>query len=237
MGRHTAADDNARDAGNDEGVHAPWPYIWIGTTMRSLRTVRLVAVVVAALMIGALPLGISRAGTVSTGVVTSYPKANDIVDGSMVQIALGFEVPVDHERSTLTLRSGQGDRQLRPRLESAPNYLFSIVAGLAPGAYELVWEARLAGGQIRTGTIPFTVNSSQASASGEHVSRVERERHQAPGSSRPAAAPVKGPEVGQIARHSIGRMPASLRVNGEVPRMAAQPQPTLMPASPIVFRR
>lgn len=119
-------------------------------------------------MIGAVLLGISYAETVSTSVVTSYPKANVVVDGSMVQIALGFEVPVDHQRSTLTLRSREGDRHLRPRLESAPKYLFSIVAGLAPGAYELVWEARLSGGQIRSGTIPFTVNSSQAGVSGEH---------------------------------------------------------------------
>jgi methionine-rich copper-binding protein CopC len=142
--------------------------------MRSLRTVRLIASIVAALIIGALSLESSRAETVSTGVVTSYPKADDVLDGSMVDIVLGFEVPVDHERSTLTLRSGQGERQLRPRLESAPNYLFSTVGGLAPGAYELDWEARLSGGQIRSGTIPFTVNSSPARVSGEHVSRMER---------------------------------------------------------------
>jgi methionine-rich copper-binding protein CopC len=214
MGRHTAADDNARDAGNDGGVHAPWPYIWIGITMRSLRTVRLVAVIVAALMIGALPLGISRAAPVWTGVVTAYPTANDVVDGSMVQINLGFEVPVNHERSTLTLRSGQGDRQLRPRLESAPNHLFSIVGGLAPGAYELVWEARLANGQIRSGTIPFTINPNQASVSIEHVSRVESERHHESESSRPAAPPVKAPETGRAAEQPIGRMPVSLRGDG-----------------------
>lgn len=102
-------------------------------------------------------------------------KANDAVNGLKVQISLDFGMPVDHQRSTLTLRSIQGDRQLRPRLEASPNYLFSIVGRLPPGDDELVWEARLSGGQIRSGTIPFTVNSSQAGVSGEHVSRVESE--------------------------------------------------------------
>lgn len=129
--------------------------------MHSLQKVRLVTVIVAALMIGVLPLGIMRAATASTSVVTSYPKANDAVDGSMVPISLGFEVPVDHQRSTLTLRSIQGDRQLRPRLEAPPNYLFSIVGRLPPGHYELVWEARLSAGQHCSGTISFTVKPRQ----------------------------------------------------------------------------
>jgi uncharacterized membrane protein YkgB/methionine-rich copper-binding protein CopC len=135
--------------------------------IRSSRTIRRVGVMVAALMIGALPLGISRARTGSMDVVASYPKPNDVVDGSMFQISLRFDLPVDHKRSTLTLRSREGVLQLRPRLESAPNYLFSIAGPLAPGAYELVWEARLSGGQTRRGTIPFTVKSSQPSASDE----------------------------------------------------------------------
>jgi methionine-rich copper-binding protein CopC len=73
--------------------------------MHTLRKIRLVTVIVAAFMIGGLPSGITRAATASTSVVTTYPKANDAVDGSMVQISLGFKVPVDHQRSVLTLRS------------------------------------------------------------------------------------------------------------------------------------
>jgi methionine-rich copper-binding protein CopC len=82
----------------------------------------------------------------------------------MVQISLGFGVPVDHQRSTLTLRSIQGDRHLSPRLEASPNYLFSIVGRLPPGDYELVWEARLSGGQRCSGTISFTVKPKQDAA-------------------------------------------------------------------------
>ena len=180
--------------------------------MQRLRTIRLVAATITAVTIGALPFGSSGATPVSTGVVTSYPKVNDVVDGPMVQIALGFEVPVDHERSTLTLRSGQGDRQLRPRLESAPNHLFSIVGGLAPGAYELVWEARLANGQIRSGTIPFTINPNQASVSIEQVSRVESDRHHE--SAGPAAPPVNVPGAGRAAEQSNRRLAVTGRGDG-----------------------
>jgi methionine-rich copper-binding protein CopC len=128
--------------------------------MRNSRTIRRVVAIVATVLIGALSPEIPRAETESTDVVASYPSANVVVDGSMVQISLRFEEPVDHRRSTLTLKSGQGNRQLRPRLNSAPNYLFGEAGGLAPGAYELEWTARLADGRSASGTIPFTVKPS-----------------------------------------------------------------------------
>jgi methionine-rich copper-binding protein CopC len=129
--------------------------------MRGIWTVRVVATTVAVLMIGPLLFASARAERMSTRMVRSYPQANDVLDGSMVDIVLGFEVPVDHERSTLTLRSERGDRELRPRLESAPNYLFGTAGRLVPGAYELDWSAWLADGQVRSGKIPFTVDSSR----------------------------------------------------------------------------
>jgi methionine-rich copper-binding protein CopC len=148
-------------------------YIWIRNVMRSSRTIWRVSVIATALIIGGLPLGTSRADTGSMDLVRSYPKPNDVVDGSMVQVHLCFEAPVDHERSTLTLRSRGPIRQLRPRLEAATDCLFSIPGRLAPGDYDLVWEAWLSGGQTDSGTIPFTVRSSQASSSDERVSRIE----------------------------------------------------------------
>ena len=151
-------------------------------TMRSFRIARRAIVTVAALMIGIIPLGVDRAATVSTVIVTPNLGSNDVVDRSTVQIFLGFDVPVDHQKSTLTLKSPQGDRQLKPRLESAPNYLFSIAGNLAPGAYELAWQARLPGGQTQSGIIPFMIASRRASVSDKHASRTESERQQAPDS-------------------------------------------------------
>jgi methionine-rich copper-binding protein CopC len=148
-------------------------YIWIRNVMRSSRTIWRVGVTIAALIVGGLPLGTLHAETGSMDLVRSYPKPNDVVDGSMVSVHLCFEAPVDHERSTLTLRSREAVRPLRPRLEAATDCLFSIVGRLAPDEYDLGWEARLSGGQTDSGTIPFTVRSSQAKASDERVSRVE----------------------------------------------------------------
>jgi methionine-rich copper-binding protein CopC len=153
-------------------------YIWIRNVMRSSRTSRRVGVTIAALIIGGLPLGTLHAETRSMDVVRSSPKPNDVVDGSMVSVHLCFEAPVDHERSTLTLRSRDAVRQLRPRLEAATDCLFSIVGRLAPGDYDLVWEARLSDGQTDSGTIPFSVMSSQARSSDKRVSRIESDGYQ-----------------------------------------------------------
>jgi hypothetical protein len=56
--------------------------------------------------------------------------------------------------------------------------LFGLM--FTPTFYTLVrrWEARLSDGQTDSGTIPFTVKSSQAMVSDEHVSRVESDWHQ-----------------------------------------------------------
>ena len=129
--------------------------------MRSLRRGQLATVTVAALIIGALPFGITRAEMVSKSVTPTYSKSNDVEYGSLVRISLGFEAPVDHQKSMLTLKSARGDRQLRPRLESAPNYLFVSVGHLPPGDYELVWQALLSDGQHSRGAISFTVKSRQ----------------------------------------------------------------------------
>jgi methionine-rich copper-binding protein CopC len=158
----------AHQAGNDRPGVGAMPQI--GTkTMRSIGIIRLAAAMIAVLMSPALPLKAPSAEAASTGIVSTYPKANDVVYGSTVQISLGFEVPVDHERSTLLLKSDLGDRQLCPRLESAPNYLSGIAGHLAPGAYELIWVARLSDGRTSTGTLPFTLKSTPATAEGSNM--------------------------------------------------------------------
>jgi methionine-rich copper-binding protein CopC len=121
------------------------------------QTTRRSGVVVTALMIGALLLGTMRAESETMGIIASSPKAHDVVDGSMVSVSLRLDAPVDHERSRLLLKSDQGVRELKPRLGSAPNYLFSIAGHLTPGAYELVWKAQLSDGRTTSGTIPFNV--------------------------------------------------------------------------------
>jgi hypothetical protein len=134
------------------------------SAVRGSGTIRRMELLVAASVVGVLWFGTLEAGSGSTGVIRSYPEPHDIVDGSMVQVHLCFEAPVDHERSTLPLGSSEAIRQLRPRLEEATDCLFTIVGRLAPGDYELVWGARLLGGRVDNGTLPITVVSSQERA-------------------------------------------------------------------------
>ena len=70
-------------------------------------TIRPLRVVVVALMIGALPLGNVRAESGSMGVITSSPKADDVVDGSKVPIILRFDAPA----ATMSLSAGHVARR------------------------------------------------------------------------------------------------------------------------------
>ena len=117
---------------------------------------RIVAAI-AALIMGSPLLATAQAGSEPNNIVTSFPRAHEVVDGSMVLVSLRFDVPVDHQSARFLLKSNEGVRELRARLRSAPKDLFSIVGHLMPGAYELLWEARLADGRSAKGTIPFTV--------------------------------------------------------------------------------
>jgi methionine-rich copper-binding protein CopC len=132
-----------------------WP------TNRNAATIRLAIAATVALLIGAPLTERSVAQTVPIGVVATHPNANDIIDGSMVVVYLSFEMPVDHERSTLTLKTVDGGRQLKPRLDSAPNYLVGTAGRLMPGTYELEWVAQLSDGRSANGTIPFTVKPTR----------------------------------------------------------------------------
>jgi len=123
---------------------------------RKSRVIRRIVVITALAIVTPL-LVTAQAGSQSIDIVTSSPRAHDVVDGSMVVVALQFDAPVDHQRSQFLLKGSRGVRKLRPRLRSAPKYLFSIVGHLMPGAYELEWDARLSDGRNIKGTIPFTV--------------------------------------------------------------------------------
>lgn len=130
---------------------------WMAKTMHRLQAARRAGVLVAALMTGGLMPGAVQTQAESARLIESTPEQDEIVDGTNVLISLLFSVPVDHESSRLTLKSRKSVRHLQPSLEAGAKYLVGNAGRLAPGAYELVWTARLANGQTRSGTIPFTV--------------------------------------------------------------------------------
>ena len=126
-----------------------------GKVARRPRIAWRIGLMIAALTIGLLTLRIVQPG--ATGLIESSPKQGEAVKGEAVMVSLRFDEPVDHEDSKLTLKSSKGDRDLKPSLAAGAKYLVGTAGRLEPGEYELVWEAHLANGVTRTGTISFTV--------------------------------------------------------------------------------
>ena len=91
-------------------------------------------------------------------VIESFPMVDQVMDGKATSFSIRFDGPIDHAASRLTLTTPNGVRALRPRLDSEPNTLFTWVGALAPGSYELRWEARAMDGEVSKGTIPFKVS-------------------------------------------------------------------------------
>jgi methionine-rich copper-binding protein CopC len=116
-----------------------------------------ILLIITALIMGSSLLVTVQAGSEPAEIVTSFPKAHDVVDGTMVVVSLRFNARVDHQSARFLLKGDEGVRELRARLRSAPNALFAIVGHLTPGPYELTWEARLADGRTVKDWIPFTV--------------------------------------------------------------------------------
>jgi methionine-rich copper-binding protein CopC len=89
------------------------------------------------------------------------PSAIDVTEGQSNHFAVRFDRPVDHAHSTLTIvRDGRVVEALEPRLESAPNVLFSRVPALATGEYVLHWSVRTSASDgLVQGDIPFSVNN------------------------------------------------------------------------------
>jgi methionine-rich copper-binding protein CopC len=79
----------------------------------------------------------------------SYPKASAVMDGRETQFFIRFDRPVDHRNAQLT-----------PRLDSAPNTIYSGARRLAPGNYELRWNVRsITDREVSNGVIHFTVRT------------------------------------------------------------------------------
>jgi methionine-rich copper-binding protein CopC len=113
---------------------------------------------VAALAVAAVGLWASECGARAMSVMDSFPMVNQIMDGSATSFAIRFDGPINHSASRLTLVTPRGTQQLRARLDSEPNTLYSSVGTLPAGDYQLRWEARSMDGEVSRGAIPFKVS-------------------------------------------------------------------------------
>jgi methionine-rich copper-binding protein CopC len=90
--------------------------------------------------------------------VQSSPLANAIVQGPDVPITMKFNSRVDGSRSTLRLKTPDGQsRPLTIDKQSAPETLTAQATGLVPGKYAIQWQVLATDGHITRGEVPFTV--------------------------------------------------------------------------------
>lgn len=92
-------------------------------------------------------------------VVETGPANGATIDVQSEGFYVRFDRPVDHVRSTLTLRRGAEIVQtLHPRLKAAPDVLFARAPALEPGDYTLSWTVNaLDGKEVVQGQIAFSV--------------------------------------------------------------------------------
>ena len=91
--------------------------------------------------------------------LTSTPKANEIVTGPKVVLSLTFNSRVDQGRSTLILEKSDHSSFAVPVTvdKSSPEKLTGMALSLAPGAYQLRWQVLAVDGHITRGELPFQV--------------------------------------------------------------------------------
>jgi methionine-rich copper-binding protein CopC len=91
--------------------------------------------------------------------VTSTPKAKEIVTGPKVVLSLTFNSRLDQGRSSLVLEKSDHSSSKVPVTvdSSSPEKLTSMPSSLAPGAYKLHWQVLAVDGHVTRGELSFQV--------------------------------------------------------------------------------
>ncbi len=99
-----------------------------------------------------------RAALAHAVLVASHPRANSVIYGSSLHVALRFNSRVDGPRCVLSLVAVDGQsRSLQLAPQAAPDQIAADAAGLHKGIYSLRWQALAADGHLTRGAIPFRV--------------------------------------------------------------------------------
>jgi methionine-rich copper-binding protein CopC len=93
-------------------------------------------------------------------IVDSVPAAGAVIAPGDSDIKLRYNSRIDHQRSRLTLISGDGMANgLAILPDSAPDVLAAKAPDLAPGQYRLRWQVLAIDGHLTRGDIPFSVKT------------------------------------------------------------------------------
>jgi methionine-rich copper-binding protein CopC len=93
-------------------------------------------------------------------IIESTPAVGATISAGDVEVALHYNSRIDHQRSRLTLISGEGTSQLLAiSPDSAPDIVAAKIPNLAPGQYRLRWQVLAIDGHLTRGDIPFSVKT------------------------------------------------------------------------------
>lgn len=91
----------------------------------------------------------------------STPAPGATLEAGEALLTARFNSRVDHERSRLLLRQGQGAAATETVLPLRPSAADQLQAAttLTPGAYTLRWQVLAVDGHVTRGDVPFTVKA------------------------------------------------------------------------------
>jgi copper resistance protein C len=93
-------------------------------------------------------------------IIESAPAVGATISTGDVDVTLHYNSRIDHQRSRLTLISGEGTSQLLAIIpDSAPDIVAAKIPNLAPGQYRLRWQVLAIDGHLTRGDIPFSVKT------------------------------------------------------------------------------
>ena len=103
-------------------------------------------------------VSLTRAASAHAVLVRSSPAINATVEGPDVPVTIKFSSRVDGARSTLTLKSPDGQaRPLTIEQQSSPDTVTAHAPRLVPGEYAIQWQVLATDGHVTRGEIPFRV--------------------------------------------------------------------------------
>jgi copper resistance protein C len=93
-------------------------------------------------------------------IIESTPAVGATISAGDADVSLHYNSRIDHQRSRLTLISGEGTSQLLAIIpDSAPDIVAAKIPNLAPGQYRLRWQVLAIDGHLTRGDIPFSVKA------------------------------------------------------------------------------
>jgi hypothetical protein len=93
-------------------------------------------------------------------IIESAPAVGAVISAGDVDVTLHYNSRIDHQRSRLTLISGEGTSQLLAIIpDSAPDIVAAKIPNLASGQYRLRWQVLAIDGHLTRGDIPFSVKT------------------------------------------------------------------------------